>query len=595
MAMITGVNDLDIQSFEIEDNVISDEQAVGSFNLNTAKIKLVNVNKQYDNLKGTWLETVFGSLYVKEAKSEQGDISIELECYDLAYKFDKEYSPSGYVFPMTVEEWLELICQQAGVTLATTTFPNSDLSLDHQPYLADGASLRDAVREVAGSAGCFAQIIDDELHIKWFDNTTTTADDWFELTQGEQVPAVNTVVLGRGDLEDNIIYPSPTPENPYELRIDDNQILLDHEQDTIEPIYDNVVGFQYHIFKLRFIGLRNLRAGQKISYTDIDGASVTTPVMSHKIKFLGGDYTDPNAFESEVESVQLKETNTTYKYAGTITKTVKRTEARVDKTEGDIQLITEDIQQVWDEFGNYYTTGQSNELVQNAVDGLMNTFSNSGGNNLIRNSSLFFGEENNYDYWDGDLLQVESDLSASKKALLLKAGTVEQALSGLVAGYVSLRFSYKRVGTGIDVSAKCMFDGNEYPFEEEEGTIEVTEIISSGATSIAFEATDSDEYIVYDLMLNYGQGVYLPYQQAQNELRSTQVSISQEIKVESNTENTITTIGANGLVGRNKSTEEVVFKQTDTGSYSKHIETESAKISDLIIQKVGDQVWITGT
>lgn len=737
MAMITGVNDIDIQSFEKEDSVVSDQQAIGSFNLNTSKIKLVNLNKQYDSLKGTWLSTIFGKQYVNDAKSKQGDVSIELECYDLAYAFDKEYEetlhthytgknlfnasaiansrivvsnngqtitmpvvstgnglvmsnttlaelcptlavgdrvylqmnttssvnkyiwlnrsdylwhPTGartitatdlgsnvglygnridrgetiqvvisnmrivrnstdafepyvggeptdipFAFPATVGAWLRAICDTVGVELATPTFPNSDIVLDRQPYLPDGASYRDAVREIAGSAGCFAQIIDDKLHIKWFDNTTTTASDWFELTQGEQVPAVNTVVLGRGDLEDNIVYPSPVPENPYELRIDDNQILLDHEQDAIVPIYNNVVGFDYRIFKLRFIGLRNLRAGQKITYIDIDGDTVTTPVMSNTIKFLGGDYTDPNAFESEVESVQLKETNTTYKYAGTITKTVRRTEAHVNKIDGDIQLITEDVQHVWDEFDNYYTMGQSNTLVQNAVDGLMNTFSNSGGNNLIKNSSLYFGSEDNYDYWDGNLVQVQTDLSSSKKALSLKAGTVTQNISGLVNGYVSLRLSYKKVGTGLDTSAKLILDGVEYNFDEAEGTIEITKAVTSGVVVIAFNATDNNEFIVYDLMLNYGNGVYLPYQQAQNELKSTQVSISQEIKVESNVENTVTTIGANGLVGTNKSTNEVVFKQTDTGSYSKHIETESAKISDLTITKVGDQVWISGT
>lgn len=593
MAMITGIDDADIQEFEIEDSVVSDNQAVGSFNLNTATIKLVNLDKKYDNLKGTWLDTILGKVYVNDAKTEQGAVNIELSCYDLAFAFDKVYNSSDFSFPMTVSEWLGAICEQANVPLATTTFPNSDITLNNQPYLADEASLRDAVREVAGSAGCFAQIINGELHIKWFDDTTVTAEDWFELTQGEEVPAVNVVVLGRGDLEDNIVYPLPAPENAYELRIDDNQILLDREQEAIVPIYEQVNGFKYHIFKLRFNGLKGLRAGQQVTYTDINGDTITTPVMSHSLKFLGGDYNDPNAYESTLESVQLKETNTTYKYAGSVAKSIKRTEARVDKVEGNIRLITQDIQSIQDEFGNYYTIDQSNELVQTASEGLMNTFSNSGGNNIIKNSSLYFGSEDEYDYWDGNLVQTETELSASKKAFLLKQGTVAQNIAGLVLGHVSLRFSYKKIGTAIDTSAKCIFNGLDYEFEDE-GTIEVTVNISSGSTSIAFEASDDKQFIVYDLMLNYGNGVYLPYQQAQNELKSTQVSISQEIKVESNTENTVTTLGASGLEGRNKTTSEIVFKQTDTGTYSKHIETESARIAGLVVEKHGDQTWITG-
>jgi len=72
------------------------------------------------------------------------------------------------MFPTTTAEWLQAICDKLGVPLATPTFTNSDTELDCRPYLKDGASYRDAVKEIAGSAGCFAQIINDELNIKWF-------------------------------------------------------------------------------------------------------------------------------------------------------------------------------------------------------------------------------------------------------------------------------------------------------------------------------------------------------------------------------------------------------------------------------------------
>lgn len=593
MSMIDGVSDADIQKFTIDDSIVSDNQVIGSFCLNSATIKLINLNKKYSSLKGKWVNTVMGELFVFEAPETQGDITIELKCYDLAYKFDSEYSLLAQ-FPMTVGGWLKAICDAVGVPLATPTFPNSEVELASQPYLSDGASFRDAVREIAGAAGSFAQIIDGKLYIKWFDNATTEVEDWFNLTQEEQTEPVNVVVLGRGDLENNIMYPSVAPENPHELRIDDNQILLDREQDTIVPIYDQVVGFCYKIFSLRYIGLKNLKAGQRIRYHDIDGELVETYIMSNSLSFCGGDYNDPRAWESTVSSSQLNETSTNYQYAGSIMKSVKNTEAKVDKVEGNIQLITEDVQSVRDEFGNYYTREESNTLVQTASEGLMNTFSKSGGNNLIKNSSLYFGSENKYDYWEGNLAQTSTDLSASKKALLLKKGIVTQEIGGLVPSYLSLRLCYKKIGSAISTSAKLIFGDMNYEFTDDEGVIETSINIGSGAVNVIFEASDDNQFIVYDLMLNYGENIYLPYQQAQNELKSTQVSISEEIKVESNTENTVTTLGASGLEGRNKTTNEIVFKQTDTGLYSKSIETESAKISDLVIQKIGDQVWITG-
>ena len=70
--------------------------------------------------------------------------------------------------------------------------------------------------------------------------------------------------------------------------------------------------------------------------------------------------------------------------------------------------------------------------------------------------------------------------------------------------------------------------------------------------------------------------------------------MSEEIKVESATSNTITTLGADGLRGFNKNTNNLVFRQTDSGIYAIYIEADSAKISDLMIKKVGNQVWISG-
>lgn len=76
MPMIDGIDDRDIQKFEIDDSIISDKQIIGSFNLNMARIKLINAEKKYSNLKGQWLSTILGQLYVYEAPEAQGDITM---------------------------------------------------------------------------------------------------------------------------------------------------------------------------------------------------------------------------------------------------------------------------------------------------------------------------------------------------------------------------------------------------------------------------------------------------------------------------------------------------------------------------------------
>ena len=57
---------------------------------------------------------------------------------------------------------------------------------------------------------------------------------------------------------------------------------------------------------------QNLKAGQKVRYRDIDGELVETFVMTNSLSFCGGDYNNPDAWESTISSVHLNETSTTY-------------------------------------------------------------------------------------------------------------------------------------------------------------------------------------------------------------------------------------------------------------------------------------------
>ena len=243
---------------------------------------------------------------------------------------------------------------------------------------------------------------------------------------------------------------------------------------------------------------------------------------------------------------------------------------------------------------NYLTTEATNELIVGATNGLINTFSKSGGNNLIQNASLFFGTVNLYDYWSGNLEQVSSDLSVSKKALKLKNNTVTQVISRIGVGDISIRFAFKKIGTGVGTTLQYKINNTTFDILPTEGVVELSFYNSSGSDSLSFICNQDDQFIIYDLMMNYGKEIYLPYQQAMNELKSSTVSISENIKVESNVSNTITILGTEGLTGYNKTNGSIVFKQTETGLYSAYMKADEAEISDLMIKKIGNQVWITG-
>lgn len=609
MPLIDGVNDADIQKFEIDDSIVSDNQVVGSFNLNTATIKLINPNKRYNSLKDQWVDTLMGKLYVHEAPEAQGDVTIELKCYDLAYKFDLAYE-DVIEFPATNGEWLAAICARVGVELATPEFTNSDLLLGAQPYLPESASFRDAVKEIAGSSGGFAQILDNKLHIKWFngENPTELAD-WFSPTQEERVAPVNVVVLGRGDLEDNIVFPAETPENPHELRIDNNQVLFQLEKEAIEAIYNQVNGFEYQVFDLRFIGLRDLKSGQKVRYRDIDGELIETFVMTNSLSFCGGDYNDPCAWESKISSVHLNETSTNYKYAGSVMKSLKNTEAKVDKTNQRIELIVSEQKQLEGQMNESFTKVEQN------ITSVVTSVQSSGGSNLIRNSAMYLKEAGKPTHWEisesGSVKAFQSadasrQGSLSGQAIRITGATVAQEI-GVKPDSASISESKKTYYTfSCRIRKEAVGDGSitfsdghqEWKIELHNGdTVEWQEYVIEGMLPLSSyliitisTGDDAEIFDITDMMLSVGN-YKTQWTQANGELANMQVQIdSNGMEVHSST-----TAGAASKVNpRGITIEEnnkVVAELTQDGLIAKKVETTTSITMPPLQIRALDDGW----
>ena len=71
-------------------------------------------------------------------------------------------------------------------------------------------------------------------------------------------------------------------------------------------------------------------------------------------------------------------------------------------------------------------------------------------------------------------------------------------------------------------------------------------------------------------------------------------TIGKGISVDSDVSDTRTTLNADGLRGYNKSSNEIVFRQTSTGSYSKRVDADEGAIAGLSLKKVGRQTWGVG-
>lgn len=379
--MIENMDSKYIQTFEYETSINSDGNILGTCELGTATIQMINDSNNYSSLKGQWIKTIHGSFYIYDVAPVQEKVNIKLSCYDIKYKLDTPYDSSKYTFPMTLKEWRNAIFTNCGVIYDDGDFPNSNLILNEEPYVGDNQSNRQVISQIAQAGASFVVTDkDDKFYFNWFNTTNHVIDDWIELTtEKETTPSINVVVLGRGNVEDNVYYPEILPESRVELRIDNNYILdpqdnseTDRRYTVISSIYNQVNSFSFIPFSMKTQDVDNklsINIGDKISYVDIWGNSLVSYVMSKKITYLGGNPTDDDNYEITLSAEEIKETSTDYSYGSSFENKLVKVERKADKQSGQI----EDLIKANDEFSKDIS---QLKLEQNSISASVNKIVN---------------------------------------------------------------------------------------------------------------------------------------------------------------------------------------------------------------------------
>lgn len=433
-----------LQTFEYETTAVSDGNIVGTCELGTATIQLINESNNYSSLKGTWIKTIHGSFYIYDVKPVQEKVNIKLECYDIKYKLDKKYNKTKHTFPCTLKEWRNSIFDDCDVEYDNADFPNSDLQLNEQPYVEENASNRNVIQIIAQAGASWVETDEDDVfYFKWFTNTIHEVKDWTELTTEKELTSpINTVVLGRGSTEDNVYYPIEKPTNPVEFRIDNNYILdsqdtnssEDNRYQNIIPIYNRIVGMQYLVFNLKSYRIDNklsIKLGDKLKYKDIWGNEIIASIMKKKIIYLAGDVTNSDNYYIELSAEELKETSTEFKYATSVKNDLLRVERKADKNGGIIEDLIEKTDEEDERLTKYYQ--DFNEF--------MLSVKKTGTNNLLKNSVMFA-------YNDG----IPSEWQVSETGILSISSNTESITAGCVSGH-SFTLKGKTVKQRIFVKA----------------------------------------------------------------------------------------------------------------------------------------------
>lgn len=229
--------------------------------------------------------------------------SYKVTAYDTMSKLDADFS--GWLhanqaqFPKTIWQLVQLACQRAGVTLASSSLPiNGSYSV--QAFYADDLTCRQIISWAAEAAGCYAHMnADGKLQfLTYADKHSTvkiTPDGASSSTayyadslsyEDYTVKAIEKVQIRQSDSDVGVIYPdSTTATNTYAVQ---GNLLLTtgteaNLKSVVQNLYNVLKNVTYTPCKVSVPSSSGLACGQIVHVKDARGREFDTYLMSATI------------------------------------------------------------------------------------------------------------------------------------------------------------------------------------------------------------------------------------------------------------------------------------------------------------------------
>ena len=229
--------------------------------------------------------------------------SYKVTAYDTMSQLDADFS--GWLranqaqFPKTIWQLVQLACQRAGVTLASSSLPiNGSYSV--QAFYADDLTCRQIISWAAEAAGCYAHMnTDGKLQFLTYSDKRSTAkitpDGASSSTayyadslsyEDYTVKAIEKVQIRQSDSDVGVIYPdSTTATNTYAVQ---GNLLLTtgteaNLKSVVQNLYNVLKSVTYTPCKVAVPSSSGLACGQIVHVKDARGREFDTYLMSATI------------------------------------------------------------------------------------------------------------------------------------------------------------------------------------------------------------------------------------------------------------------------------------------------------------------------
>ena len=281
--------------------------------------------------------------------TQEGDTTeiTKVTALDYMIKTNTQYTTNLNFSQATVLDVLQEVCTNCGLTLATTSFTNSNFRVDSNQFTSDTLN-RQVIQAVAQISGCVAKIKSDNKLYLINPNEVTEVSQIFTLKEYSEADIkrlthpINLVSLTNSQIDgENITMrdeQSILENGENSIIINDNPFAYTQEKivQLITPLFNAIKGFEYKSYLFDFQMLPYIETLDKIQFKDKNGNTYNSFVFRF-------DYKSPNGLASTIEAPSLTKATINYQNLPSAIDVAKRTEIVVDKQNQIIESVVSNV------------------------------------------------------------------------------------------------------------------------------------------------------------------------------------------------------------------------------------------------------------
>lgn len=465
-------------------------------------------------------------MYVEDVSvNESGKQTVV--CYDNLQKTRtvKINQLVGVTYPIQLSAYIGLVAELCGLEVAQID-ASRDITLTSAPNLSGDESAWDVLGWAAeamvsnlimnrNNQLAFVPVVANATPVE----SISPANNYFTLKTADTYGPVNTIVLGRYPQEDNVYYTPSGVTKAIELRIDNNPFLDYGLQDSrygyIDHMFGLVNGIQYTPYDLNWITDPALDVGDMVQLELVDGSTINT-------YYFDENYTFNGFIRGTSSCMGLTLSDTDYGTALTEENLRRQTYLMVDKVNGRIESLVQEVENIGDAADSALGTAQANStLIQQVAQGLTVAVSTTGGNNLLKGTS---GRQGILDWTLSEDGSAEGDTTndtTSGGYLRVTAGQISQSFRMLVGQQYAYCYKYR-----LDGSGSFSIAGIDQQIEETDiwHQVQGTFTAQSQEAEVIITPTSGSVLDIADLIVVQGAGVSV-WRQAPNEVITATMTV----------------------------------------------------------------------